>query len=103
MTGALPGARPGGEWIPAAARYGIMVIATRAIGAVGSALPSHGRGHQFESGIAHQHEKRPGEPGRFRSSPATVPGFRRAPHPLKNDPSAPPIFGVGAPLSGSSA
>lgn len=27
---------------------------TRAIGAVGSALPSHGRGHQFESGIAHQ-------------------------------------------------
>ena len=24
-----------------------------AIGAVGSALPSHGRGHQFESGIAH--------------------------------------------------
>ena len=25
----------------------------RAIGAVGSALPSHGRGHQFESGIAH--------------------------------------------------
>ena len=27
--------------------------ALRAIGAVGSALPSHGRGHQFESGIAH--------------------------------------------------
>ena len=26
----------------------------RAIGAVGSALPSHGRGHRFESGIAHQ-------------------------------------------------
>src|SRR5690606_22366285 len=26
---------------------------TRAIGAVGSALPSHGRGHRFESGIAH--------------------------------------------------
>ncbi len=25
----------------------------RAIGAVGSALPSHGRGHRFESGIAH--------------------------------------------------
>src|SRR5690606_12135481 len=31
---------------------------TRAIGAVGSALPSHGRGHQFESGIAH-HESSP--------------------------------------------
>jgi hypothetical protein len=28
--------------------------ATGAIGAVGSALPSHGRGHRFESGIAHQ-------------------------------------------------
>lgn len=32
------------------------VAVIRAIGAVGSALPSHGRGHQFESGIAH-HEK----------------------------------------------
>jgi hypothetical protein len=30
-----------------------------AIGAVGSALPSHGRGHRFESGIAHQ--KSPGK------------------------------------------
>ena len=30
----------------------------RAIGAVGSALPSHGRGHRFESGIAHR--RRPG-------------------------------------------
>ncbi len=29
-----------------------------AIGAVGSALPSHGRGHQFESGIAHHREAR---------------------------------------------
>ena len=35
----------------------------RAIGAVGSALPSHGRGHQFESGIAH-HEN-PRETGGF--------------------------------------
>ena len=29
------------------------MVAVRAIGAVGSALPSHGRGHRFESGIAH--------------------------------------------------
>lgn len=29
----------------------------RAIGAVGSALPSHGRGHRFESGIAHHHPR----------------------------------------------
>ena len=29
-----------------------------AIGAVGSALPSHGRGHQFESGIAHHDARR---------------------------------------------
>jgi hypothetical protein len=28
-----------------------------AIGAVGSALPSHGRGHRFESGIAHTERK----------------------------------------------
>lgn len=28
-----------------------------AIGAVGSALPSHGRGHRFESGIAHPHPR----------------------------------------------
>jgi hypothetical protein len=32
-----------------------------AIGAVGSALPSHGRGHRFESGIAH-HENHPPPP-----------------------------------------
>lgn len=29
-------------------------LSPRAIGAVGSALPSHGRGHRFESGIAHR-------------------------------------------------
>ena len=29
------------------------IASRRAIGAVGSALPSHGRGHRFESGIAH--------------------------------------------------
>ena len=33
--------------------HGARDNSTRAIGAVGSALPSHGRGHRFESGIAH--------------------------------------------------
>lgn len=44
---------------------------SRAIGAVGSALPSHGRGHQFESGIAHQ--ETPAAAGVF-SSPRASPG-----------------------------
>ena len=35
-------------------------LSPRAIGAVGSALPSHGRGHRFESGIAHIIHHRPG-------------------------------------------
>ena len=37
-----------------------------AIGAVGSALPSHGRGHRFESGIAHRNDtKGPADAGPF--------------------------------------
>ncbi len=36
----------------------LVAVRFRAIGAVGSALPSHGRGHRFESGIAHREERR---------------------------------------------
>ena len=44
-----------------------------AIGAVGSALPSHGRGHRFESGIAHERPHSTGGVLRFRNP---------LPHPL---------------------
>ena len=46
--------------VPPNIRYDREVAGTamRAIGAVGSALPSHGRGRRFESGIAHHQDPR---------------------------------------------